>query len=340
MLEIKKIKEQFTPLTKIEVTSREDGSKIKIDFPLFSQIVRPFIDSFTELLNQVIDELHELEINPDVVILTGGTCQSPIIEPIIRGKFPILEIFNHNPLTAVSQGATLHGNYLLGTGQVRSKLIDTLPFSVGVETYGGVMEKIIPRLTVLPAKCTRDFTTWSDNQSGMVFTLYQGEQEQVTLNRCLGAFTLSKLTKTFAGLIRVRFELQIDSDGIITAKATEHNKANSVAYDVQVDRSISQTEQVSNDCEFVQITNARLNAYRILHHIKQLSELRPLPSEIKLQVQSLNSSLQNSNFETLLASISKLEEISKNYVSDVLSDTLHNTMVGKQINNISNKYNE
>src|SRR5205085_6053467 len=156
----------------------------------------------------------------DEVVLVGGSTRIPLVRRRVEeifGKPPHSEL---NPDEVVALGAALQADILV-TGNREMLLLNVTPLSLGIETMGGVVSKIILRNSTIPATGSEMFTTGVDNQTAVDIHVLQGERELVTDNRSLARFRLRGIPPMPAGLPRVQVQFQIDANGILSVTATE-----------------------------------------------------------------------------------------------------------------------
>jgi molecular chaperone DnaK len=198
----------------------------------FNQLVRPLLLQTRESCFHALDDAGLTVDDVTEVVLVGGPTRLPIVKIVaeeIFGKKPNTSV---HPDEVVALGAAIQADILAGKNQ-NFLLLDVVPLSLGIETYGGLMEKLITRNTRIPTSARESFTTFVDNQTGVDVHVLQGEREQASENRSLARFKLGGIEPSPAGFPRVEVTFLIDADGILQVEARDLRNGKEASIEVR-----------------------------------------------------------------------------------------------------------
>jgi len=269
---------------------------------LVGDLVQGTIDPCRTALNDAGLSASEI----DEVILVGGQTRMPKVQEVVEGFFGKAPRKDVNPDEAVAIGAAIQGGVL--GGEVKDVLLlDVTPLSLGIETLGGVMTKLIEKNTTIPTNAGQTFSTADDSQTAVTVHVLQGEREQAGANKSLGRFDLTDIPPAPRGMPQIEVSFDIDANGILNVSAKDKAtgkeqsiviKASSGLSDDEIDRMVKDAEtHADEDRKFNELVQARNQADSMIHAIKKSME------------EMGDDKLEEGEKESIEASIKELEAV-------------------------------
>jgi Fe-S protein assembly chaperone HscA len=328
----------FVPAAAIELEYHGKKYQREINRELFDKLITPIVDRTLGPCRDCIKDAGVGVDQIDEVVMVGGSTRIPLVRSAVESLFRSKPHTELNPDEVVALGAAVQAAIL--SGAVDNKLLlDVTPLSLGIETMGGVVSKLIHRNSTIPASATENFTTGVDGQTNVLIHVVQGERELVKDNRSLARFDLKGIDPVQAGMARIEVRFLIDANGIlsVTARDQRTGKEHSVEVkpsygltDEQVEKMIQESfEQAEQDFAARQVREQRVEADAILLAVEKARKhgaYFELTDEERAAIdKSINEMLlvYNSDDHHLIAA--KIEEV--NQATMKLAENMMNTAV-------------
>lgn len=290
------------------------------------------------------------EINS--VVLVGGATRMLHIRSAVNNFFQKAALTNIDPEKAVVLGAAIQANILSGNYVVQDNLLllDVIPLSLGIETIGGLVEKVIPRNTTIPCARAQEFTTFKDGQTAMSIHVVQGERELAINCRSLARFDLRGIPFKTAGTARIRVTYQVDADGILSVSAREITSNVEAFIKIKpsyglTDNDISRMLQESFECADFDMRHRalyeeRFEAERILYATESalITDITLLNEKeiknIKLLINNLRQTMQGDDHLAIKAAIDMLVYNTEEFATRRINRNVYTALIGKKINDV------
>jgi len=282
------------------------------------------------------------------VVLVGGSTRMPQVRRAVASFFGREPLTNLNPDEVVALGAAVSANQLAGNQSDNELLLlDVIPLSLGIETMGGLVERIVPRNQTIPTAMAQDFTTYKDGQTALALHVVQGERDLVADCRSLARFELRGIPAMVAGAARIRVSFTVDADGLLSVSAREQGSGVEASIDVKPAYGLSDDEiarmlqesfsTAQQDMQARALAEARVDADRMLLATRSAlaadADLLTVQEQAQVQdlMAALEQTLQQGAAADIEAAVKTLADGTENFAAQRMNRGIRQALAGKNI---------
>lgn len=309
----------------------------------FESLIQPLIERTITCCREALADAKLQTAQVKGVVMVGGSSRIPLVRREVEKLFGTPPLTNVNPDEVVAIGAAIQAEGL--TRGSDNLLLDVIPLSLGLETMGGLFEKLIQRNTPIPIAVAQEFTTYKDNQTGMQIQVLQGEREMAADNRSLARFELTGIPPLPAGIARVKVNFAVDADGLLTVSAVEETTGKMQTVEVkpsyglpseEMERMLrASMEHARADIMGRLLVEARVEAERSIIEIESaITSDGHLLSDaekalITRQMQTVRNAIQGEDRDYIDMEVQQLAKAAQHFAERRMNESIAKALVGK-----------